>query len=67
MEHVLINTTLAQSSLLPFKSDFVLYRIGAVVLLVPGINELGMGQSKTHRPLTKGNEDEQIKMSSLRC
>ena len=22
---------------------------------------------KTHRPLTKGNEDEQIKMSSLRC
>jgi len=43
MEHVLMNTTLAQSSLLPFKFDFVLCGIGVVVLLVLGILVFNFG------------------------
>ena len=43
MEHVLMNTTLAQSSLLPFKFDFVLCGIGVVLLLVLGILAFNLG------------------------
>ena len=38
-----MNTSLAQSSLLPFKFDFVLYGIGAVVLLVFGVLVISFG------------------------
>ena len=43
MEQVLMNTTLAQSSLLPFKFDSVLCGIGVVVLLVLAILVLNSG------------------------